>query len=287
MYIEKFKSFRKVSNFLIRSDTFSLFSLGTLLYLLGIFCFFLVYTNNAMVYMREQIPFFLTLKDSAKEADIYKLQQKLKISEYITEGSVVYVSKEEAMKKLTDENLTKDDLMLFGENLLPNSIEFKMNVQFSDKFDSFLADLKKDNTVDEIAHNEIFAVPVESNLTLIVLIVIMFILFFIFVANNLIKNTLRLSLNENKKIIALLEISGAHKDYIRKPYFKNYTFKGIFTGFLSTLAVSISLYLLHYKLVDLNLFIDWKSYALILSALFLLSIFINRFVLYITFRSFK
>jgi cell division transport system permease protein len=287
MYLNRFKSYRKNLNFPRQSDWLSVLSLSVLLYLMGMLCFFLLYGKNLLSHNKEQIPFIVTLKDSSKENEIFNLQQKLKNNELIRSGSVIFVSKEEALNKLSDKNLTKEDLMIFGENLLPNSIEFKLKSTQSDKLNNFLSQLRKNECIDEISYSDAIVESYSYKLIMIGLIVGLFILFFIFVADNIVRNSINFSLKDNENTIKLLELSGACYEHIKKPYQIYYLTKGFAAGLIAIAAILLTFYFLQHHINDLFFFIGIYNLAIILISLLLFSIFINNYSSYKIFRTIK
>ncbi len=242
---------------------YAIIALSVLLYLLGGLGVLVVYSNNAISFAREQIPFYIELKDSASEAEIFKLEQQLGKSAYVKTGTVRFISKDEAKKKLIDKNLTEEDIMIFGENLLPNSIEFHLNNNYVGQYKKIVSELKKDSIIAEVSHTEEVVRSFSSNLQRIGLITVLFVIFFIFVAITLIRNTLKLSVLANRQTIKILQISGAGNDYLQKPYINRSLLNGLICGASATVALIISILILHLQIEDLRHFSSWPSFIAI------------------------
>jgi len=247
----------------VQNYFYAIIALSVLLYLLGGLGLLLVYSNNALSFAREQIPFSIELKDSVSDADIFKLQQHLEKSDYAKAGSVRFVSKDEAMNILTDEDLTKEDIMIFGENLLPNSIEFHLNSGYVGQYKKVVAEIKSNSAVANVSHTEELVRPFSANLQRIGFISVLFVIFFIFVATTLIKNTLKLSILANKQTIKILQISGAGSDYLKKPYIKRSLYNGLICGTVAVFALLFSIIILQAQINDLGHFGNWPSFITI------------------------
>jgi cell division protein FtsX len=109
-------------------------SLIIMLYLLGVWGLLAIYTNQFLNYSKENIPFYVELKDDAVESQVFAFQKELETSAFVRPKTVTYISKEDALDLFeNDEIMTKEDVLLFGENLLPNMIRFYLNnTHFSD-----------------------------------------------------------------------------------------------------------------------------------------------------------
>jgi cell division protein FtsX len=105
-----------------------------MLYLLGVWGLLAIYTNQFLNYSKENIPFYVELEDDAVESQVFAFQKELETSAFVRPKTVTYISKEDALDLFeNDEIMTKEDVLLFGENLLPNMIRFYLNnTHFSD-----------------------------------------------------------------------------------------------------------------------------------------------------------
>ena len=236
-------------------------SLAILLYLLGALGVLVVYSNNAITYVRENIPFYVELSDSATDAEVFKFQELLESSAYSKPGSVKFVSKAEAMKEMTaDGSITEEDIMLFGENLLPNAITFKLKSDYVADFDSIEKEITAHKFVTNVAHPEEMLPPASTNLRRLEIITLILVIFFIFVAITLIKNTLKLSILANKNTIKILQISGATKDYLTKPYLKRSIWNGLICAGIAIIALILTIFLLQSQIKDISEFANWGSF---------------------------
>lgn len=236
-------------------------SLTVLLYLLGGLGVLVVYSNNAITYVRENIPFYVELSDSATDAEIFRFQEQLESSDYSKPGSVKFVSKEQALKELTaDGAITEEDVMLFGENLLPNAITFKLKSGFINNFEGIEKDIKANKFVTDVAHPEEMLPPATADLHRLEIITLILVIFFIFVAITLIKNTLKLSILANKQTIKVLQLFGATKDYLTRPYLRRSVWNGLICAGIAIVALIFTILLLQSQIKNMAEFANWASF---------------------------
>jgi cell division transport system permease protein len=253
----------------IRNYFYAMMALTVLLYLLGVLGVIVVSSNSAITYVRENIPFYVELQDSANDAEVFRFQKQLESSEFVKRGSVHYISEEEAMQELiADEELqlSEEDIMMFGENLLPNAITFNLKSEYLGKYDAFLKDIKSNEFVADVYHVEEIAKNSAISLERIGLVTILLVIFFIFVATTLIKNTLKLSILSNREYIRIMQISGATEDYLAQPYIKNSVRNALICGGIAILLLIFTILILQLQPNSDLSFGNWGSFSLVFLA---------------------
>ncbi len=223
-----------------------------MLYLLGMWGLVVIYANQSINYSKEHIPFYIELKDDANEALVFSFQKKLEASAYAKAQSVEYLSKEDALEQLKgDEVLTQDDVMLFGENLLPNMIRFCIEKEYFADYERIVAEIKENDFVEHIFYTEVPAKNLAGKVYRLELILSVLMLFFIFVVITLIKNTLKLILLSNKDLIQTMQLVGSTWEYMSKPYIKQSLKNGLLSGVLAIGCIWGTRYLLEGELGSL------------------------------------
>jgi cell division transport system permease protein len=255
-----------------RNFFYAIIALSILLYLLGALGLLAIYSNNAVTFAREQVPFFVELKDSASESEIFDLEQQLKKNNYVKAGSLRFISKDEAMKSLIDEHLTEEDLMIFGENLLPNSLEFHLNSSSVAEHSKIIKELKSNPIVANVFHTEEILNSFNSNLQIIGLLSGLLLIFFIFAALVLIRNTLKLSILSNLETIKILKISGAEKSYLRKPFLIKSLKSGLISASIAISGLLITVFILESQSKELSYFGSIVGLTIICTVLLLIGV---------------
>jgi len=181
-------------------------------------------------YFRESLSFTIMLKDDAREADIKMLQKELDAKPYVKQTE--YVSKDEAAFKLRDE-LGEDFLDFLGYNPLMPTIDVYLLADYTHpdsviKIEKIISGYP---VVDEVYYQESILNLINDNVKKIsaFLLVISALLFLI--AMTIINNTIRLSIYSKRFLINTMQLIGANRSFIRKPFL----LRSVFFGFLAAL----------------------------------------------------
>ncbi|MGZ5303761.1 MAG: cell division protein FtsX, partial [Bacteroidia bacterium] len=129
------------------------FSISLVLFLLGVFGWFMLNVNILKEEVRENVPMRIFLKEEAQAKDVNKLQKELEARPYVRKAT--YVSKEAGLKSLQDE-YDVDAEEILGYNPLPNSIDvnFKSEYIQADSLLQLKAGLENHVVVREVYYNK-------------------------------------------------------------------------------------------------------------------------------------
>lgn len=211
-----------------------------LLYLAGMMAFLSLYCNKLAKSSSDQIAFIIELSDSTEETEIFKLEQQISKSNYSLPGSVKFIDKDEAAKIIENDILSKEEIMVFEENLLPNIIEFQIKPSFSSKENEIITELRKNPIVAEIYDAKQNNQLSYRNLQRISLIASFLLIFLIFVAFILLRKSIDLreikqSVEENENQV----FTNSTRDRILSKYLKIGIISGSITMLLLVTTVSV------------------------------------------------
>jgi cell division transport system permease protein len=205
-------------------------SVSLVLFLLGILGMVLINARQLSDYFRESLSFTIMLKEDAREADIRMLQKELDARPYVKQTE--YVSKDEAAAKLTDE-LGEDFLDFLGYNPLMPTIDVYLLADYTHP-DSVIK-LEKAITeypvVDEVYYQESILNLINDNVRKITLFLLIISALLFLIAMTIINNTIRLSIYSKRFLITTMQLIGANRSFIRKPFI----LRSLFFGFLAAL----------------------------------------------------
>lgn len=220
--------------------TATIVSLTIMLYWLGVCGMVAIYAHQLFNYSKEQLAFYIELKDDANEAMVFAFQKKLEASSYTKPQTVTYISKEDGLEMMKDEEgLTKEEVMLFGENLLPNIIQFSIKEEYFSDYEGIITDIKSNNFVSDVFYEKAPAKNLATKVYRLEIILFVLMIFFIFVVVTLIKNTLKLVLVANKQITKTMQLVGATWERLSKPYLR----QSLKNGWWSALIAVVCLWL--------------------------------------------
>lgn len=250
-------------------------SLIIMLYLLGVWGLLAIYTNQFLNYSKENIPFYIELKDGAGEAQVFAFQKELEANAFVREKTVEYISKDQALDIFEeDEVMTKEDILLFGENLLPNMIRFYLDDQHFSNYEEIVTKIQANDFVEHVFYTEAPAASLSGKVYRLEIILLVLMLFFIFVVVTLMKNTLKLTFLANKDLINTMQMVGATLEKMGAPYI----WQSLKNGFLSSIIAVAFLWLTRvllesglvtYEQYDLDFWTIILSITIILIGVFL------------------
>jgi len=269
------KSFERYQKRKLISSYFSVvLSIGLVLFLLGVLGLLVLNTKKMADHFKEQITISLFLKDSAKEVEIDQLQKSLSMAEYTK--TATYVSKEEATEQHSKE-IGENFLEFLGYNPLKNSIDVQLNADYVslEKIEEIAAELSKKNYVDEVSYDKPLVGLLSENVKRISFWILVASAIFTFIAVLLINSSIRLSIYSKRFIIKTMQMVGATKTFIRRPFIWTNIKLGMLGSFLALLALAGTLYYINDTFPELNLFKDTSILVILFVGVFLLGVLIS------------
>lgn len=247
----------------------SLTSITLVLILLGILSFILINSKKLSDYVREKIGFTLVLADDLRETEIIRLQKVLSAADFVK--SVNYIDKESAAKELTNE-LGEDFQGFLGYNPLFASLDIKLNAAYThtDSLQVLEQRFLEHPQVTEVYYQKNLVSLINENVRKIsvALLILSGLLTFIFFG--LINNTIRLLIYSQRFTINTMQMVGASKGFIRKPFLIKSLFLGALGGILANTILIGSIYFYKQELYGLVNFADLQTIALIAGIVFIL-----------------
>ncbi len=246
-------SFEKYQKRRLISSYFSVvISISLVLFLLGLLGLFIINSNQLSRYFKEQIPLSIYLKDNAKEVEINQLKQSLEMADYTK--SATYVSKEEAAEQHS-ETIGEDYLEFLGYNPLQNSIDVELLAEFvsAEKLKEIANEISAKGFVEEVEYDEVLVELFDKNIKVISFWVLVFSALFLIIAVLLINSSIRLSVYSKRFTIKTMQMVGATKRFIRRPFIWKSMRLGILGSFLAMLGVGGVLFFLDKEWPQLGL----------------------------------
>ena len=268
-------SFEKYQRRRLISSYFSVvISIALVLFLLGMLGLLVLNTKKVADHFKEQIALTVYLKDTAKEVEIEQLKKSLAMADYTK--STTYVSKEEAAEAHSKE-IGEDFMEFLGYNPLQNSIDVYMNADFvsGEQVDEIAADLTSKNFVEEVIYDKPLIALLNENVKKISFWVLIASGVFTFIAVLLINSSIRLSVYSKRFIIKTMQMVGATKGFIRRPFIWQSVKLGIIGAIIALIGMAGALYYLNNSFPQLALTSNVKLLAGLFIGIFLLGILIT------------
>jgi cell division transport system permease protein len=214
------------------------------------------------------------LKDTAKEVEINQLQKSLAMADYVK--STEYVSKEEAAEFMKAEN--GEDFMDFvGYNPLQNSIDVHLKADYvtSEQLEKISEDTLNKIFVDEVTYDNDLVNLMNNNVKKISFWVLVISAIFTLIAVLLINSSIRLAVYSKRFTIKTMQMVGATKQFIRRPFVWKSVRLGIIGGFIALLGMAFVLFYLNRTFPELELLSNPILVVLLFAFVFALGIVIT------------
>jgi cell division transport system permease protein len=209
---DKFQKRRLISSYF--SVVLSVF---LVLFLLGFLGFFIINSKKLSDDFKEKIAMTVFFNNEANDSIVKAFGNELKTAHF--SRSFVYVSKDQAAKEHTD-IIGEDFVTFLGENPLQNSydIHLKADYVIKDSIVKIENRLKKNLMVSDIVYDKQLVNLVNDNIKNVSLWILIVSGILSLIAVLLINSSLRLSIHSNRFIIKTMQMVGATKSFIRKPF---------------------------------------------------------------------
>jgi len=208
-------------------------SISLVLFLVGLFGLILINAQKYSDYIKEQLVVevyfdeYLDPKDSAK-ADQYHQETYKEVSIQYYVKKARFISKKEAAV-IAKKQLGIDSEALFEEEIFPPSIEVTLKPDYiaPDKINGVIKSLGDIKGVHEVKNDSKLTQEVYYNLNRILLWIIGFTVLFLIIAIILINSSIRLKIFSKRFIIKTMQLVGAKRRFILKPFVKEAVIIGI------------------------------------------------------------
>lgn len=249
-------SFEKYQKRRLISSYFSVvISISLVLFLLGLLGLLVLNTKKVADHFKEKIALTIYLKDTAKDVEIKQLEKTLALAEYTK--STTFISKDEAAEEHS-KDIGENFMDFLGYNPLQNSIDVYLKADYVDqaKIEEINAAILKKNFVDEVIYDKPLISLLNDNIKRISFWVLLISGIFTFIAVLLINSSIRLSVYSKRFIIKTMQMVGATKKFIRRPFIWKSVRLGIIGAIVALIGVGVVLYYLNQTFPELALLED-------------------------------
>ncbi|WP_418500746.1 cell division protein FtsX [Flagellimonas sp.] len=268
-YIERYQRRKLISSY------FSVvLSIGLVLFLLGALGLLVLNTKKLGDHFKEQITISVFLKDSAKPVEIDQLQKSLALAEYTK--SAEYISKEDAAEQYS-EDIGENFVEFLGYNPLKNSIDVHLKADFvsPEQITEIAEGIAEKTYVDEVSYDKPLIELLNDNARKIGLWILVASAIFTVIAVLLINSSIRLSIYSKRFIIKTMQMVGATKKFIRRPFIWTNIKLGMVGALVALVSLGILLYYINKNFPELNLFDDYPMLILLFVGVFGLGVVIS------------
>lgn len=254
----------------------TIFSISLVLLMVGLLGLIVLHAKNLSNFVKENIVLNIILDEQAKDADIFKLQKEIEKNPAIKDTE--YISKELAARNLS-KDLGEDFIKFLGYNPLTASIDVYLKAEYAtnDEIQKFTRKLKSKDFVKEVVYQESLVDLVNQNLRSISLIIVVFGATLLLIAVALINNTIRLAMYSQRFIIRSMQLVGATRGFIRKPFVLTGILHGLLGALISIAILVGTLFLARNEVPDLIILEDYTEFAILFFGIISMGILISFF----------
>ena len=267
---------------LISSYFSVIFSMFLVLFILGALGLFVVNSKKIANKFRETIPMTVYFKSSTQKKDIDAFDAFLHDQAYLKKFD--YVSKEEAANTLKAD-LGEDFLNFLGENPLEDSFDIYFNNDYVNtdsisKIENTF--LKQSINIQEITYDKELVTMVNDNIALITKWILIIAGVLTLISMLLINSSLRLLIHSSRFTIKTMQMVGATKSFIRRPFILHNIKLGLISAILANTALVVAIAIIDKKFPDLDIqpFVNYIPLATISIGLIVLSFIITAISTY-------
>ena len=249
-------------------------SISSVLFFLSSFIFFVLNSNKIIDDFKEKIPVVVFLNDEASKVEISQFEKNLSIDSSIKDFK--YTSKDDAATKFSSE-IGENFVDFLGYNPLLNSFDIYF---YADKVETLyindvVKNYEKEDYVNEVSYDAPLIFLINENFKKVQDWVLILAIFFIFISILLINNTIRLSIYSNRMTIKTMQLVGATKSFIRRPFIKTQIKLGLLSALISSLIFVSLIYYFNITYFNIDLIIIQNSIFISVGCAFLLSLLIS------------
>lgn len=244
---DKFQKRRLISSYF--SVVLSVF---LVLFLLGMLGLFVINSKKLADDFKEEIAMTIFFDNEANDTIIKAFESELQTAPFVK--SFDYVTKNEAAKQHTD--IIGEDFMNFlGANPLQNSFDIHLKADYivNDSIAKIESRFRKNELISDIVYDKQLVNLVNDNIKKVSMWILIISGFLAFVAVLLINSSMRLSIYSNRFIIKTMQMVGATKSFIRKPFIWRSIKLGMIGAGLAIIALVATLYYINSTYPKLNI----------------------------------
>ncbi|MEJ2881249.1 cell division protein FtsX [Pedobacter sp. GR22-6] len=252
----------------------TIFSIALVLLMLGMLGLILVHAKNLSNYVKENIVLNIIVDEGAKETDVLAFQKELNANPAVK--NTQYVNKEMAARNLTND-LGEDFVNFLGYNPLLSTVDVYLKADYANNksIDALKASIGKNPVVKEVIYQSSLIDMVNKNINTIGLIILGFAVILLVISIALINNTIRLAIYSQRFLIKSMQLVGATRNFIRKPFILLAALHGLIAAFIAILILLGILYYVQREIPEVVLLRNYTEFGIVLLGLVGIGIFIT------------
>lgn len=219
-----------------------IFSITLALFVIGLFGMLIIFANQMEKLVRENVRMQVYLNNNLTEAQKLQIEKNLSARNFILledeTPAISFFSKDEAAEKFIAD--TGEDFRQFlGDNPLRDAYLIGISPEHhtKDAMDGIKKEIEAISGVYQVFYVESLIESINQNVTKIALVLLGIGLVLLIVVILLINNTVKLALFSQRFLIRSMQLVGAKRWFIQKPFLLRAMFYGLLGGVIAVLLI--------------------------------------------------
>jgi cell division transport system permease protein len=229
----------------------SIFSISTVLFLTGFLGLFIIIAKNTSDVLKESVSIHVELADATPQ-EYNEIIAKLKTYDEVRK--INYITKEEAAVKLKND-IKEDFIQIIGYNPLYNALDVNLKSDYFNQqnIEKIKKNLLLESLVRDVSYPKVISQSLDKNLRKISFFIGALTIFLLLIAVVLIDSTIRLAMFSDRFLIKSMQLVGATRWFIIKPYIWRSILNGIVSAIMSFIVLVLVLYMIskYSELIDI------------------------------------
>ncbi len=219
----------------------SVFTISISLILISIYFIFYVNSNILIKSIKDKVEFELFLDETCTSEDLSNIKEKIRTIGGIK--NINYISKDSA-KKIFESEFGKDMLEILDDNPLPASLKINLYDEYksTDRMNKIKSQLEQIPKVTDVEFKKEYLEVLENNSSAFLFVNLIVSLIITITSVFLVSNTIRLVISSRKKLIDLLKLLGAKRQFILTPFILEGFLQGFAGGILALILLAVFYY---------------------------------------------
>ena len=211
-------------------------SIGLVLFVLGVMMTLLYQARTLTDELKENFTFTLFLQPETTTTQREALVTTWSMSPEVRQ--IIYVSKEDAAAKFQSE-LGEDFVDFLGYNPLSDALDLKLNADFvtPEVLEDLKARLMKESIVEDMVYDRALISAIHKNIGRITSAMLAAAVVLLLVSMALINSSIRLAIYARRFSIKTMQLVGATKAFIHRPFLRQGLRLGLFGGLFAAVLL--------------------------------------------------
>ncbi|MFD0992480.1 cell division protein FtsX [Tenacibaculum geojense] len=249
-------------------------SIAIVLFMVGVLGIILLKSTQVANHFKEEVVMSLFLKDDVTKEKIEGFRKALLEKEYTK--SIFYISKEEAALAYK-KDLGEDFLEFLGDNPLKNGVDLYLKAAYvtPEKMENLEKEFLNNAFIADVSYDKPLVKQLTKNIQRISFWLLIISGFFAIIAIILINSSIRLSIYAKRFNIKTMQMVGATKSFIRKPFIWQSIKLGFIAALIALAGIATVVYYVNKYVPTLQLTQDYITLGYVVGGVIITSFIIT------------